>query len=199
MKVGVWVVVCLLAFVGVADAGLEPRFSTAFASPGGPVSVNWRVKLVTGALEPGASFTQHLTIYDIPNLVPGISRQPADWVATFQTLGVDADEAAFCAGEDSSALMNVTWRWVGTKRLVAPVELGVFGIDQSAYGGPALDNLFAAQVTRTHLPAGKRIATVGRVYGARLAASMYRAPASEMMARVVADTRSFVLARTRRG
>jgi hypothetical protein len=195
MKVGVWLVVCLLSFVAVAEAGLEPRFATAFASPGGPLSVNWRVKLVTGALEPGASFSQHMTIYDIPNLIPGVSRQPADWVATFQTLGLDADEAKFCAGEDSGTYLNVTWKWVGTKRIVAPFELGVFGIDQSSIGGAAMQNLFAAQVTRTHLPAGARIATVGRVNGARLGASLYSAP--EVMASMVADTRSYVRPRRR--
>lgn len=153
-----------------AFAGIEPRFSTAFALPDDRVAVNWRLRLVSGALDPGASFSQHFTIYDIPGLLLGDTRQPEGWVVSFQSRGIDADDIGIRGGDDSAKYMNVTWTWTGSTRIEAPMELGIFGITKTG-SDRAGRNLFIAQVSRDEL-AGGPLAAIGRVYGASGFASL---------------------------
>lgn len=162
---------CLsLALALSAHAAIEPRFSVAFGHPDGRVAVNYRFHLVAGALEPGASFTQHVTFYDIVNLDPGVSRQPADWVVSFQSRGIDADDIDVRGSLDSAKYMNITWTWVGTTRIEAPVELGIFGYDQVT-GAGTRQPLFASQVSRDALPLAP-LAMIGRLNGPRSTASL---------------------------
>lgn len=156
----------VLLVTSSAFAALEPRFAVTFATPDGRVSTNWRVRLVSGALEPGMKFSQHLTLYDIPNLVVGESRQPSGWVASFDPLGANGQEIAPSATQDSPALMNVTWTWVGKKRIPAPAELGVFGITQMSALGVQLRSLFVGQATRVGYEGGP-LALIGYVRGVR--------------------------------
>jgi hypothetical protein len=153
-----------LLITSSAFAGLEPRFATTFLSPDGKASTNWRVRLVSGALEPGMPFSQHITIYDIPNLIAGESRQPAGWVASFQMLGVNAAEIALSTTQDSPTLMNVTWTWTGKKRIPAPAELDIFGITQFSASGTQLRRLFVGQTSRAEFETGP-VALIGYVRG----------------------------------
>lgn len=162
---------CVSLLVAVAaQGGIEPRFSVAFGFPDGHAAVNFRLRLAAGSLIPGATFTQHFTMYDIPNLVPGVSTQPADWVATFQARGVDADEIAMNGKDDAGKLLNVTWTWVGTTRIDAPAELGVFGIEQSALG-TTIQTRFVAQVSSTP-PSTAPLALLGYIRGVLGTASL---------------------------
>jgi hypothetical protein len=112
-----------------AQAGIEARWTLTFASggPGEPsiATVVYRLHLVSGALDPIAPFSQHLTIYDIPGLLDDFD-QPPDWVPTMQPTGRDTENILMNGRDDLPKYQNVTWTWVGTTRVDAPAELGIF-------------------------------------------------------------------------
>lgn len=111
-----------------AHAGIEARWTLTFSTgPGEPATaiVVYRLHLVSGALDPAAPFSQHLTIYDIAGLLDDF-QQPPDWVPTMQPTGRDTENILMHGRDDLPRYQNVTWTWVGTTRIEAPAELGVF-------------------------------------------------------------------------
>jgi hypothetical protein len=109
------------------QAGLEPRWGVTFVTPEGMVCHAYHLWLVSGALQPGAAFSQHLTFYDVQNLLPP-STPPVEWTVSIQSRGVDANDVAPRGRDDSNRLMNVTWTWIGTTRIEGPVELGTIRV-----------------------------------------------------------------------
>jgi len=91
------------------------------------------MELVAGTLEPGASISQHLTIYDIQNFLS--AHGPEDWTMTLQERGVDATDVAMRPRDDSPRFVNVTWTYHGTARITAPADLGTIGISIAAPPG----------------------------------------------------------------
>lgn len=122
-------VLCLSVFLAAttAQGGLEPRWSLTFPTQDGTVCHAYHLWLVAGTLEPGAAFSQHVTFYDVQNLLPP-STPPAGWTVSVQSRGVDANGVPMRARDDTQRLMNVTWTWTGTARVEGPADLGTIGV-----------------------------------------------------------------------
>ena len=120
-------VLSFLLTAGTVQAGLEPRWGVTFATPDGTVCNGYHLWLVAGTLEPGAAFSQHITFYDVQNLLSPTATHP-DWAVSVQARGVDANDVAVRNRDDSNRVMNVTWTWIGTTRVEGPVELRTFSV-----------------------------------------------------------------------
>jgi hypothetical protein len=125
-----------------AQAGVEARFAFAFASPDTPVHYVYRLSLVSGSLEPGAEVSQHVTLYDIPNLIADSVTCPAEWTASTQTRGVNADDIPLNGKQDSARVLNITCTWNGAAALTAPAELGTVTFDVDVAGGSVTSGAF---------------------------------------------------------
>lgn len=146
-----------------AEAGLEVRPFTVGGGPDGVVGYGYRVRLVSGRLDPASPVSQHVTLYDIPNLVPGSAGGTAGWTATVQGSGVDAADVPMRNRDDAPRHMNITWRWTGTEVITAPAELGsiFFSVIDPSSGATIL---YVGQCTAGSGPA-RPVAIVGRVSG----------------------------------
>lgn len=154
-------VLLMMLFAAAAHAGIEARFAFAFPTPDGRLHYVYRVVLVSGTLEPGAAFSQHVTLYDLPALIPDSTSQPADWVASVQARGTDADDFPLSGKADSPRLLNVTWTWTGTTPVAAPFDFGLFSFDLTGSGASTGTRLFVGQSNGAGAP---RLLT-GRVSG----------------------------------
>jgi hypothetical protein len=136
-----------LFVAATAHAGVEARFAFAFASPGTPVHYVYRISLVSGSLEPGATVSQHVTLYDIPSLIADSVSCPAEWTASTQTRGVNADDIPLNGKQDSARVLNLTCTWNGAATLTAPAELGIVTFDIEVGSGSVTSGsfLFAGQ------------------------------------------------------
>lgn len=130
-----------------AEAGIEVRWSLIFRSPG---VLGWsgHLHLVAGALEPGATVSQHVTFYDFENLL-NVSTAPPGWTVLIQERGIDARDVAMRGRDDSPRFMNVTWTWNGTTRIEAPAEVGRIGFAIAAPGdtSPAAPFRYVSQTS----------------------------------------------------
>jgi hypothetical protein len=144
--------VSVLLFASAAEAGIEVRFAFAFPTPDARIHYVYRVRLVSGSLEPGAAFSQHATLYDLPSLIPGSLNQPADWVGSVQATGVDADDFPLSGRIDTPRLLNVTWTWNGTTRVDAPYDFGLFSFDLAGTGATSGTRLFVGQSSDSGAP-----------------------------------------------
>jgi hypothetical protein len=151
----------LMLFAVTAQAGVEVRFASSFPTGDGRVHFNYRVVLVSGQLIPGAPFTQHVTIYDLPSLIPGSLIQPAGWVGSVQAIGLNAADVPLSSTVDTPGLLNVTWRWTGTTMVNAPFDFGVFSFDLAGSSASSSTRLFVGQSSGTGFPRAVR----GRVTG----------------------------------
>ena len=133
MKAMVWFSILLIAVSG--HAGIEGKVWSVTGGPGVPgdptpteTTYSFRLTLVSGSLEPSASFSQHFTVYDVAGLNPKSVHQPAGWVSSVQNTGIDAADVR-PGGRDNASIPNVTWRYTGTTRIVAPAPLGSFSFN----------------------------------------------------------------------
>jgi hypothetical protein len=159
-------VLCLSFFLATVTAkgGLEPRWFLTFPTPEGMVCHAYHLWLVAGALQPGAAFPQHITFYDVQNLLP-LSTPPADWAVSIQARGVDANDVAMRGRDDTNRLMNVTWTWTGTARVEGPVDLGSIRICSAGPPDSGISTPYR-YVSQTSGPLGPT-ALVGFVRGTR--------------------------------
>jgi hypothetical protein len=151
----------LVLFAATARAGIEMRFASAFNTGDGRIHYTYRVALVSGQLVPGASFSQHITLYDLPSLIPGSLTQPAGWAGSVQATGLNAVDVPLASTVDTPGLLNVTWKWNGTTVVNAPFELGLFSFDLAGSGASSSTRLFVGQSSGTGVPRALR----GRVTG----------------------------------
>ena len=135
-----------MLFAGVAEAGVQARWAFTFALPGGGLGYNYHLELVSGTLQPGATYSQHLTLYDVAGLVPGSVSTLPDWTVTVQSTGVDADDVPLSGKQDSPKHFNITWTWNGTTPVAAPFDFGFISYDVTA-GTTAGLRLFVGQST----------------------------------------------------
>ncbi|MFP5245674.1 MAG: hypothetical protein ACLGH0_03185 [Thermoanaerobaculia bacterium] len=142
----------LILFPAIAHAGLEARFAFAFPTPDGRIHYVYRVLLVSGSLDPGSAFSQHVTLYDLPALIPGSTNQPADWSGSVQATGSDADDLPLTGKTDSPRLLNVTWTWNGTTAVEAPFDFGLFSFDLAGHGATSGTRLFIGQSSGSGAP-----------------------------------------------
>jgi hypothetical protein len=154
-------VLLLMLFAGVAEAGVEARWAFTFADPDGRLTYVYRILLVSGTLQPGSTHSQHVTLYDVPRLIPDSPSTLPDWVATVQTTGVDADDIPLHGKDDTPKLLNVTWTWNGTTPIVAPHDFGFVSFDITS-GGPSAMRLFVGQSAG---PLDTARALIGRTQG----------------------------------
>jgi hypothetical protein len=76
---------------------------------------------------------------------------PAGWMGSVQATGVNAD--GFPVGlKVDTALMNVTWKWVGTTRVDAPYDFGLFTFDLTGSGAYSGSRLFFGQCSGSGSP-----------------------------------------------
>ena len=164
MKRFVFVVVAVLMAIP-AEAGLEVRPFFAAAPPDGTIVYGYRVRLVSGRLDPASPVSHHVTLYDIPALIPGSAFGGAGWTWTEQATGLDGDDVPRRNREDAPRHMNITWRWTGTEVVEAPAELGSISFsvvrDDSI---PVRTILYTGQTTAASGPP-RAVAIVGRVTG----------------------------------
>jgi hypothetical protein len=142
----------IMLFAATAQAGLEARFALAFPTGDGRIHYAYRLLLVSGSLEPTAPFSQHVTLYDLPNLIPGSLVLPAGWTGSVQATGINADGFPVSVKLDSTALLNVTWRWIGTTRVDAPYDFGLFTFDLAGSGATSGTRLFFGQCSGSGVP-----------------------------------------------
>ncbi|MDP9191445.1 MAG: hypothetical protein M3P06_07065 [Acidobacteriota bacterium] len=155
------IVLLLMLFAGVAEAGVEARWAFTFADPDGRLTYVYRILLVSGTLEPGSAHSQHVTLYDVPRLIPDSPSTLPDWVASVQTTGIDADDIPLNGRDDAPKLLNVTWSWNGTAPIVAPHDFGLVSFDITS-GGTTAMRLFVGQSTG---PLDTSRALIGRTRG----------------------------------
>ncbi len=152
----------LMLFAGAAEAGLEARWAFTFLVPDGRLHYVYRILLVSGSLEPGAAHSQHVTLYDVPRLLPDSVNTLPDWAASVQTTGVDADDIPLRGKNDTPKYLNITWTWNGTTRVDAPYDFGLVSFDITGTSGTPGTVLFVGQSTGT---LGTSRAMIGRTQG----------------------------------
>lgn len=152
----------VLLLTASAEAGLEVRPFTVGGGPDGVISYGYRVRLVSGRLDPASPVSQHVTLYDIPNLIPGSAGGAAGWTATEQNSGVDADDVPLRGRDDAPKHTNITFHWTGTEVITAPAELG--SIFFNVIGSSSGTILYVGQCTAGSGPE-RPVAVVGRVSG----------------------------------
>ena len=162
MARGVVMVLILFASASV-HAGLEPRWGVAFAADGS-VCHGYHLWLVAGALQPGAPVSQHVTFYDVQNLLSP-PPPPPGWTVSVQARGVDANEVAMRGRDDSNRVSNVTWTWIGTTRVEAPAEVAFIIVCSAGPAGSGVTGPYR-YVSQTSGPLGPT-ALVGSVTGTR--------------------------------
>ena len=158
-------VLLLMLFAASAQAGIEARWAFTIANPDGRLHYVYRILLVSGSLQPGAAFSQHVTLYDMPRLIPDSPNTLTDWVVSVQTTGVDSDDIPINGRDDSPKYLNVTWTWTGTTAVTAPHDFGLvsFDLTSGGAGGPVL---FVGQSSGSlGISLGTSRALIGRTLG----------------------------------
>lgn len=147
-----------------AEAGLEVRPFTISAGPDGVIGYGYRVRLVSGRLDPASPVSQHVTLYDIANYIPGSASAAPGWTITEQNSGIDADDVPLRNRDDSPRYTNLTYRWTGAAVLATPTELGSISF---AVSGPASVGATILYVGQSRAGTGpeRPVAIVGRVSG----------------------------------
>ncbi|HEV7238361.1 MAG TPA: hypothetical protein VGQ36_03905 [Thermoanaerobaculia bacterium] len=153
-----------LLLAASAEAGLEVRAFTVTGTPDGVISYGYRVRLVSGRLDPASPVSQHVTLYDIPDFIPGSASGTPGWTATEHARGVDADDVPLRNRDDAPRHMNITFEWTGPDVIVAPAELGSisFSVTDAPPSGATV--LYVGQCTAGS-GAVRPVAVVGRVSG----------------------------------
>lgn len=158
MKAAFLVLVAFL-FATVAEAGVEVRSFTLTALPDGTYHYSYRLKLVSGRLDPGSPVSQIITIYDVPNVIPGSLEVSAPWGGILQLTGVDAADIPR-ASSDNPAVQNITLKFTGPSVIYAPAEVGSFGFRVPA--GPSGPLVYVGQSTS---PYRGGVGLIGRISG----------------------------------
>lgn len=148
-----------------AEAGLEVRPFFLGGGPDGTLTYGYRVRLVSGRLDPASPVSQHVTLYDIPRLVPGSASGAAVWAATEQGTGVDAADVPMRNRDDAPRHMNITWRWTGTEIVDAPAELGTISFTVLGPEAPLGTTILYIGQSSTLAAVPRPVAIVGRVGG----------------------------------
>ncbi|HEY0371511.1 MAG TPA: hypothetical protein VGD79_05895 [Thermoanaerobaculia bacterium] len=158
MKTAGFVLVALL-LATVAEAGVEVRSFTVTSMPDGTYSYGFRLKLVSGRLDPGSPVPQIVTIYDVPGVIPGSLFVSAPWGGILQFTGVDANDIPRSAS-DNPAIQNITLKYTGATVITAPAEVGQFSFRVPA--GPSGPLVYIGQSTSPYLGA---VGLIGRISG----------------------------------
>jgi hypothetical protein len=152
-------IIAAFLFAAVAEAGVEVRSFTVTALPDGTYHYGYRLRLVSGSLAPGSTVQQHVTLYDIPGLLPGTVYASAPWSVVVQYTGTDALDIPR-ASLDNPARMNIVLKYVGTTLLTAPAEVGSFSFSVPA--GPSGPLVWVGQ---SRSPYTGAVGLIGRVSG----------------------------------
>jgi hypothetical protein len=153
------VVLAAFLFATVAEAGVEVRPFTVTLLADGTYHYSYRIKLVSGRLDPSSPVQQVVTIYDVPSVIPGSVEASAPWGGILQYTGVDAADIPR-ASSDNPAIYNVTIKFTGASVIYAPAEVGTVGFRvTTAASGPLV---YVGQSTS---PYRAGVALIGRVSG----------------------------------
>jgi hypothetical protein len=158
MRSTVAILVALL-FATVAEAGVEVRSFTVTALPDGTYHYGFRLKLVSGRLDPGSPVSQIVTIYDVPGVIPGSLHASAPWGGILQLTGADANDIPR-ASADNPAIPNITLKFTGASVITAPAEVGTVSFLVPA--GPAGPLVYVGQSTS---PYRGGVGLIGRISG----------------------------------
>jgi hypothetical protein len=153
------VVLAALLFATVAEAGVEVRSFTVTAPGDGTYHYSYRLRLVSGRLDPGSPVSQIVTIYDVPRVIPGSLWVSAPWGGILQLTGQDAADIPRTAW-DNPAIPNITLKFTGPSVITAPAEVGQFSFSVPA--GPAGPLVYIGQSASSY-PGG--VGLIGRISG----------------------------------
>jgi hypothetical protein len=142
-----------------AEAGVEVRSFTVTAAGDGTYSYGYRLRLVSGRLDPASPVQQHVTLYDVPGLLPASVFATAPWSTVVQYTGTDALDIPRVSF-DNPARLNIVLKYVGTTVLTAPAEVGSFSFSVPA--GPMGPLVWVGQSRSPYLGA---VGLIGRVSG----------------------------------
>jgi hypothetical protein len=147
-------------FVAVAaEAGIEVRNFTVTALGDGTYHYSYRLRLVSGRLDPGGGATQTVTLYDVKNVIPGSLEVSAPWGGILQFTGQDPNDIPRGAF-DNPSIQNITLKFTGATAIYAPADVGTFGFRVPA--GPAGWLVYASQSVG---PYTGGVGMIGRVSG----------------------------------
>jgi hypothetical protein len=160
MKSAVVILVALL-FATVAEAGVEVRSFTVTALPDGTYHYGFRLKLVTGRLDPGSPVPQIITVYDVRGVIPGSLEMSTGtpFGGVLQLTGEDAADIPRAA-HDNPAIPNITLKFIGGSAISAPADIGGFGFRVPA--GPSGPLVYVSQ---TMSPYRGGVGLIGRISG----------------------------------
>jgi hypothetical protein len=164
MRSAIVVLVALLSalsFVNVAEAGVEVRSFTVTALPDGTYHYGFRLRLVSGRLDPGSAVPQIITIYDVKNVIPGSLEMSTGtpFGGVLQLTGEDAADIPRAA-HDNPSIPNITLKFIGGSIILAPNEVGGFGFRVPA--GPSGPLVYVSQ---TRSPYSGGVGLIGRISG----------------------------------
>jgi hypothetical protein len=151
--------VLALLFAGVAEAGIEVRNFTVTALPDGTYHYGYRLRLVSGRLDPGSSVPQIVTLYDVKNVIPGSLEVSAPWGGVLQYTGQDPNDIPR-ASADHPSIQNITLKFTGASAIYAPADVGTFG-----YRVPAGPSSWLVYTSQSAGPYTGGVGMIGRVSG----------------------------------
>ena len=149
-------------FVAVAaEAEIEVRNFTVTALPDGTYHYSYRMRLVSGRLDPGGAAAQTVTLYDVPGVIPGSLYVSAPWGGILQLTGQDPADIPR-GGLDNPSIQNITLKFTGGSAIYAPADVGSFSFRVPA--GPSGWLVYASQSVS---PYTGGVGMIGRVSGPR--------------------------------
>jgi hypothetical protein len=154
-----FLVLATLLFATVAEAGVEVRPFTVTALPDGTYHYSYRMRLVSGRLDPGSPVSQIVTVYDVRGVIPGSLEVSAPWGGVLQLTGLDANDIPR-ASSDNPAIQNITLKFTGPSVIYAPADVGTFGfLVPAGASGPLV---YVGQSTSPYRGA---VGLIGRISG----------------------------------
>jgi hypothetical protein len=156
--------IALIGFVAAIStlrADIIPSFAGTTAGSGTSTVWNYTINITSDQQVTTGDF---FTIYDFGSFVMGSNLQPTGW--SFSSAFVTSPPTGGNP-PDNPSLENLTWTYTGTAAIPSGTQLGNFSVAVATShfeASPQTRNgYFAAQGTRTGLPAGSKIANVGQI------------------------------------
>jgi hypothetical protein len=140
-----------------AKADIILDFGTVMEIPDPSFRYTFHAILTNVPNPPGVEIVMgdFFTVYDLRGIILGTNSQPNNWAATFNLVGNTPPDTN---PPDNPAIFNVTWTYVGTDPILAPMELGFFSVQST--DGSLTSLVYAGQDT---LLSGGKKGNVGTV------------------------------------
>lgn len=161
MKRVLFSIIAALLITGAAEAGVEVRIFSITALSDGTYHYSYRMRLVSGRLDPGSGVPQIVTLYDVPGVIPGSLSVTSPWGGNLQLTGNDPADIARGAS-DNASVQNVTLKFTGASVIYAPADVGSF-----SFRVPAGSTGYLVYASQSVSPYTGGVGMIGRVSGPR--------------------------------